>query len=341
MIFFFVLFREMDLVNEELLMKLNKDFENAEELLKVIDPKETPYESKYKARTILKDIIEKLKNDLSDTRSHCQALIGGIFCHIGTIDVDVEEFSEAEKNLKKSLEHLEQVSSKEFKVLSLLKALNQLGILWCVRDDYQEAKTYLDKSLEEYNIFSSNHQDHLYELSDLFKASKDILKPNFGDKESVLELINTHTHYYLAQVYEKIGNPSKSAECCHITLSKQLELKVFQPLDWSTNAAMLSQHYLAKEDYKSAKKLLMAASVMLTRYESELSSKELELEDDRNEMLIRCKSDVSRAWGKYSLLLLQRSLDHDIERIEQENQLVEVTDDDQSTVSSKSSNKKY
>ena len=331
----------MDLVNEELLMKLNKDFENAEELLKVIDPKETPYESKYKARTILRDIIEKLKNDLSDTRSHCQALIGGIFCHIGTIDVDVEEFSEAEKNLKKSLEHLAQVSSKEFKVLSLLKALNQLGILWCVRDDYQEAKTYLDKSLEEYNIFSSIHQDHLYELSDLFKASKDILKPNFSDKESVLELINTHTHYYLAQVYEKIGNPSKSAECCHITLSKQLELKVFQPLDWSTNAAMLSQHYLAKEDYKSAKKLLMAASVMLTRYESELSSKELELEDDRNEMLIRCKSDVSRAWGKYSLLLLQRSLDHDIERIEQENQLVEVTDDDQSTVSSKSSNKKY
>ena len=61
----------MDLVNEELLMKLNKDFENAEELLKVIDPKETPYESKYKARTILRDIIEKLKNDLSDTRSHC------------------------------------------------------------------------------------------------------------------------------------------------------------------------------------------------------------------------------------------------------------------------------
>ena len=93
---------------------------------------------------------------------------------------------------------------------------------------------------------------------------------------------------------------------------------------------------LAKEDYKSAKKLLMASSVMLTRHESELSSKELELEDDRNEMLIRCKSDVSRAWGKYSLLLLQRSLDHDVERIEQENQLVEVTDDDQSTVSKKS-----
>ena len=82
-------------------------------------------------------------------------IICGIFCQIETIDVAVEEFSEAEKNLKKSLEHLEQVSSKEFKVLSLLKALNQLGILWCVRDDYQEAKTFLDKSLEEYNIFSS------------------------------------------------------------------------------------------------------------------------------------------------------------------------------------------
>ena len=75
-----------NLVNEELLMKLNKDFENAEELLKVIDPKETPFESKYKARTILKEIIEKLNNYLSDdTRSHCQALIGGLFSQIGTI----------------------------------------------------------------------------------------------------------------------------------------------------------------------------------------------------------------------------------------------------------------
>ena len=98
----------MDLVNEELLMKLNKDFEKAEEFLKVIDPKETPYDSKYQARTLFKEIICKL-SDLQDSRSHCQAIIGGLLCQIGIIDVEVEEFAEAERNLKKAVDLLDMI----------------------------------------------------------------------------------------------------------------------------------------------------------------------------------------------------------------------------------------
>ena len=90
---------------------------------------------------------------------------------------------------------------------------------------------------------------------------------SFSEKEATFETLNTHTYYYLAQVYEKMGEPSKSAKCCHVTLTKQLELKAFQPLDWATNAAMLSQHYLAKEDYSSTKRHLIAACVMLERYQ--------------------------------------------------------------------------
>ena len=309
-------------------MKLNKEYEQVEELLKQIDPTETPYESKYQARTKLNDIIAKL-DDLQDSRSHCQSLLGGLHGQIGIINVDVEEFPEAEKSLKKSVQLLEDVNENQaFTTISLLKSLNQLGILWCLRDNYHEAKIFLDKSLNVYNNFKSKPNEQLYELSDLFKVSKDIPSPNHAEKEDALELINTHTQYYLAQVHEKMGHASKSAECCRITLSKQLELKAFQPLDWSTNAAMLSQHYLVKEDYKSAKTLLIAASVMLNRHENELSSKEVELEDDRREMLTRCKADLARAWGKFSLLLLQRSWDKDLERAQQENQLVEVTDED-------------
>ena len=44
-------------------------------------------------------------------------------------------------------------------------------------------------------------------------------------------------------------------------------------------------------------------------------------------MLQKCRSEVSRAWGKYSLLLLQRSMDHDIEQRQSENQLVDVIDE--------------
>ena len=64
---------------------------------------------------------------------------------------------------------------------------------------------------------------------------------------------------------------------------------------------------------------------MLDRYQNELNSKEtLEIEDDRQEMLIKCRAEVSRAWGKYCLLLLQRSMDHDVEQSQLENQLVDV-----------------
>jgi hypothetical protein len=53
---------------------------------------------------------------------------------------------------------------------------------------------------------------------------------------------------------------------------------------------------------------------MLDRYQSEMQSKEIPegIQDDREEMLNKCKSDLARSWGKYCLLLLQRSMDKDI-----------------------------
>ena len=277
-------------------------FTKATDLQNTIDPAEKPYASKYKARKLLEEIIENA--DKSN-----EALIGGLYANIGIIDVDTEELSNAEVNLLKALEHLCNVENREFTILQELKVLNQLGILWCLREDYQKAKTYLDRSLQSYQKFTRT--EFLYEVEELLAQ----IGKNYQEKEQTLELLNTHTYYYLAQVYEKIGDASKSAECCYITLSKQLELKQFQHLDWATNASLLSQHYLAKEEYKIAKRHLIASSVMLDRYENELNSKEIspDLQDDRQEMLLRTRADLARAWGKYCLLLLQRSMDKDIE----------------------------
>ena len=94
---------------------------------------------------------------------------------------------------------------------------------------------------------------------------------------------------------------------------------------------MLSQHYLANEDYITTKRHLIASSVMLDRYESEmLDSKEIsnEIQDDRAEMLKRTRADVARAWGKYSLLLLQRSMDMDIEKKELEDQIIDIENEE-------------
>ena len=302
------------------LVNLKKDFLKAEALLSVIDPKETPFQSKYQARKILQDVVSKTDD---------AAILGGLHCLLGIIDVDVEEFSQSETDLLQALSYICEVDNRDKIIIQEVKTLNQLGILWCLRDDYEKAKMYLDRSLQSYLQFLKNEDKKcLYELADLFESS---VHPSFEEKEKSLELLNTHTYYYLAQVYEKMGDASKAAECCHITLTKQLELKEFQHLDWATNAAMLSQHYLAKEDYSTTKRHLIASWVMLDRYQSELNSKEVEneIKDDRQEMLIKCRAEVSRAWGKYCLLLLQRSMDHDVEQSQLENQLIDVPDQEE------------
>ena len=227
------------------LVNLKSDFLKAEALLSVIDPKETPFHSKYQARKILQDLVTKTDN---------VAILGGLHCLLGIIDVDVEEFSQSETDLLTALSYICDVDNRDKIIIQEVKTLNQLGILWCLRDDYEKAKMYLDRSLQSYLNFLKESKKCLYELADLFEPS---IHPSFEEKENILELLNTHTHYYLAQVYEKMGDGSKAAECCHITLTKQLELKEFQHLDWATNAAMLSQHYLAKEDYSTTKRHLI------------------------------------------------------------------------------------
>ena len=66
---------------------LSNQFSEALKLQNAIDPPEKPYESKYKARKILNEIIGKIDGHDND------ALIGGIYATIGVMDVDVEELS--------------------------------------------------------------------------------------------------------------------------------------------------------------------------------------------------------------------------------------------------------
>ena len=66
---------------------LSNQFSEALKLQNAIDPPEQPYESKYKARKILNEIISKI--DVQDN----DALIGGLYATIGVIDVEVEELS--------------------------------------------------------------------------------------------------------------------------------------------------------------------------------------------------------------------------------------------------------
>jgi len=64
-------------------------------------------------------------------------------------------------------------------------------------------------------------------------------------------------------VHKELGDADKSAEHCHTTLSKQLKLNAYNPLEWAINAATLSSHFLANSDYESAKMMIVSAKSVL------------------------------------------------------------------------------
>ena len=62
------------------------------------------------------------------------------------------------------------VDDRELALLQEIKALNQLGILWCLRDDYEKARAYLQQSLVNHqNFMDREEKKYLYETVDLFK----------------------------------------------------------------------------------------------------------------------------------------------------------------------------
>ena len=144
---------------------LNK-FTEALKLQNAIDPAAKPYESKCKARKILEEVI----GQIDVTNDNSEALLGGIYATIGVIDVDVEELSTGEVNLLKAIQHLCNVNDRELVILQEIKTLNQLGILWCLREDYEKAGNFLQQSLENYQQFVGREEKlYLYETIDLFK----------------------------------------------------------------------------------------------------------------------------------------------------------------------------
>ena len=318
-----------------------EQYDKAKDFLDITDPETEPYKSKYECRGILQEILSVIKqygeND-HNCSDHLHAIEASLYCLLGCIDVEVQELGQGEKDLLASLNILKEVKKKQFVVLTDVKAHNQLGVLWCIRDDHAKAKEYLDKAERAYDEFTNTKRENQIEFGEAdnfgIYGIRDLLNienleenfPNTFEKEKALDLLNAHTYYYLAQVFQKLEEPKKSAECCHKTLGKQLELKEYKPLEWSTNAATLSHHYIACESFRAAKNHLGAASFVLERFKQELESREFgeneeEEKEDLEEAVRKCEADIARSWGKYSLVLLQTSmeaiLDNGSENVEQ------------------------
>lgn len=170
------------------------------------------------------------------------------------------------------------------------------------------------------------------------------------DAPTHLEMLVTHTYYYLAQVHGSLGNTGKSAQYCHETLARQLRTGTYDPADWATNSAVLSQFYLNQENFLSARYHLVSAEVIFDknfnidgtkkkedngeREEKEevkevLKEKEEEKEDLERELGRKCRGSVARLGVKYGLHLLDWSRgDETLEKVYNTIKSVEESQDE-------------
>ncbi|XP_059477550.1 KIF-binding protein [Neocloeon triangulifer] len=296
-------------------LELQDMYEKVEKLLNVdskLDPPVEPYRSKYKAQAILNDMKTMITYHMDDLASDdperplIHAMLGSVLLTAGTTSLDVEEFSTGEEQLTNCINTLEEFSLHPTCIIFVLNALNQLGVLWSERDNPKKSLQFLEKSEKLYKDFVCNNQAAVKIVSpnDLFATSE-----KKGDGDEKLEKTHTLTLYYLAQVFGTLGQPLKSALYCHTTLSRQLESKEFDPIDWALNAATLSQFFATHNGFKEARHHLAAAQLILERHKETLDQQEgtEEEKEAKQERLNHRSADVARCWAKYGLNLLQMS----------------------------------
>ncbi len=110
---------------EEVLTTLREEVDRAEELQAIDDPPEKPYSSKYKAREILKSVLDKVRT--LDVISK-QEITVHLLVELGSVDRKVEELVDSQKNLGEAVEAAKGREAEPEFVWAMLKALNQV---WC------------------------------------------------------------------------------------------------------------------------------------------------------------------------------------------------------------------
>ncbi|XP_067009933.1 KIF-binding protein [Anabrus simplex] len=315
-------------VNKEVLIDLQEKYEKVRKLLEEDskrDPETEPYRSKYAASKILTAMKTKLVKILDDNGSdssdylRLKAMLGVVWLNLGTVSVDTEELSTGEEQLSNCVESLSDHFIEPECIIVVLSALNQLGILWSQRDQPKRSQEYLEKAEKLYKDYTTEVNTPPVDIHDLFCLS-DSETPQI-DSETSLEKIHTLTLYYLAQIYGSLNDHLKSAVYCHTTLRRQLESKEFDSIEWSLNAATLSQYFMEKNGFNQARHHLAAASYILDQYENELSLLEGNEEDieAKRERFKHRSADVARCWAKYGLMLLMTSKERLMSSDEDEN----------------------
>ena len=275
------------------------------------DPPQEPFRSLYAARKLLNASITKLDSCPEDLKEHEDFIIlySCVQLELGLNYINSEELSQGETILESCLLLLDNLPSKVKTASVSTQALNQLGILWGNRDEQQKALECLLKAKAVYE----SHVALPPPITDSqWLVGEDTSEE---DREKVFESNHTLTLFYLAQVYGNLKQPKLSAQYCQTTLSRQLEAREYDAIEWSLNCATLSQYYVTLDNFAQSRHCLAAASRILHQFkESECGSsasaatgEEAPLDSRMAERLRQTEADVSRCWMKYCISLLTTS----------------------------------
>ncbi|XP_070692250.1 KIF-binding protein [Pempheris klunzingeri] len=318
-------------------------FTNAQHLTDVEsrnDPENDPFRSKYKARELLREIYCSLKSrgageedgggesgdqrppeppvDVQREDVFSQGLsgdsagglraakLGAVEYYLGVNHVDTEELSAGQEHLMNCMKQLEKCRVSSENVSLFIHVRNQLGILWAGREETETAQGYLETAESIYQRYNKEEGSPPTDMTEYFATEENLL--THQERTKRFELAYTHTMYYLAQVYQNLGQTERAATYCHSTLQRQLQLNQFSPMEWALNAATLSQYYITKGRYMEGRHCLSAATVisgLAGEVPSEAAAQESETESERRDQLRQKRAEIARCWIKYCLNLLQ------------------------------------
>ncbi len=290
----------------------------------VNDPPEEPFRSLYAARELITGLRAKLDSCPDDLKEYedYRVLSSCVHLELGLNYINGEELSQGEEILELCLRILDGIPNKVRTASVSIQALNQLGVLWGNRNEQQKALEFLLKAKAVY-------ESHIC-LPAPITDSQWLLGEDVSEweREKAFENNHTLTLFYLAQVYGNLKKPKLSAQYCQTTLSRQLETRNYDAIEWSLNCATISQYYMSAQNFPQSRHCLAAASYVLQQFKmencipstSEATGEEGEESGDTRmtERLQNTEADISRCWTKYCIALLSASRDRQVEETAEE-----------------------
>ncbi|XP_072382742.1 KIF-binding protein-like [Diabrotica undecimpunctata] len=301
-------------VTKETFVQLQEKYGKVIKLLEEdskLDPETEPFLSKYSARQILIGMKAQIESLLrgqgmeESCRKKLNAMLGTVYLYLGMISLDTGEVSMGKSNLEKCKEIIEKFQMEPDFILIALNMYNQFGIMLSVNEP-KSSKLYLDIAENLYADFKRKGANPI-DISDLFQLNNESHNVKIGLQN--LETIHTLTLYYLAQIFGAMQDALRSSVYCHLTLKKQLEMGVYDPIDWALNAATLSQFFMEKNCFKQARHHLAASLFILDEHKKQLdfNKEETEAYNAQLETYNHRSADVARCWLKYGIILLSKS----------------------------------